>query len=261
MIQRAAVSTLFCVCFFASVAAAHPMRQFGRPSTQSTTPPTLQQILDNLVVSGPPIDAGAPTGTDLWTNSAASMTVQLVVDYTGNQGVRSGLYDPDNVSNPGYVLPNGITPHAVATVTFNADDSIDVSGGMHKTYTGFEGPFGFFIKTFDEKAKGTPDENAQFYYTQDALNPGGSPRALVFQGDGTTVIQLPGLRSGVFLPSQFLIAWETGLGGANDGQFNDYLILVSNVLPGQVPEPSFVLLLGISSLALLCGRRARSALK
>ena len=82
---------------------------------------------------------------------------------------------------------------------------------------------------------------------------------MVFEGDGETVLKLPGLAPGLFLPGQFLIAWETGLGDANDGKFNDFLVLVSNIVPGTVPEPSFALLLGISSLALVCVRRARSA--
>src|SRR5262249_37716113 len=163
-------------------------------------------------VSGPPIDASAPISSEVFSNSAAAMTVQLVADYTEKgQGVRFGMYDPDNVDNPAFILANGVTPAHVATVTFNADDSIDVSGGMHKTYTGFEGPFGYFVQTFEETGKGasriktTGVDTGDFFYTQDGLNPGGAARAVVFQGNGATSIQLPGLRAGLFLPSQFLL--------------------------------------------------------
>jgi len=278
MIQRAAFSALLCLTLLANPAAAHSMR-FDTPTTPITQPPSLQQILDGLVVSGPAIDASAPLDVQLWTNSTAAITAQLVVDYSP-KSIFFGMYDPDNSGNHAFLLPDGVKPSDVATAVFNDDQSITVHGPISKNYSPFEGPFGFFIKEFDQrtgckcggfgkhgwdkgwgKFKGGDIGPAAFFYTQDPLNPSGEPRAVVFQGNGQTVIKLPGLAPAVFLPSQFLIAWETGLGDANDGKFNDFLVLVSNIVPVTVPEPAFALLLGISSLALVCGRRARRALK
>jgi len=309
MIQRAAASALLCLLLLARGASAHAIK-CDHPSQPTSQPQTLQQILDGLVVSGPGIDASAPLNIELWTNSAGPMTAQVVVDKTSkSQSVSFGMYDPDNVGNHAFLLPSGVTPADVATVVFNADQSITVHGPINASSSPFDGPFGFFVKTSlkggeddqgendddqgenedghhggwnhkwdkwsrtqwawgwdkhkgDEGDEGEGNEGMkQFLYTQDALNPGGLPHAVVFQGDGHTVIQLPGLAPGLFLPSQFLIAWETGLGDANDGQFNDFLVLVSNIVPVTVPEPAFALLLGISSLALVCGRRERRALK
>ena len=277
MIQRAAVAALSCLVLLAHGASAHaiPCDNSAQQPSQSQT---LQQILDGLVVSGPGIDASAPLNIELWTNSTAAVTVQLVVDNTSkSQSVFFGMYDPDNVGNHAFILPDGLKPSDVATVVFNDDQSISVHGPINKSYSPFEGPFGFFVKTFEGKGRhdkgkhkgwdhawawgASKDFAKQFLYTQDALNPNGEPHAVVFQGDGQTMLKLPGLTHAVFLPSQFLIAWETGLGDANDGQFNDYLVLVSNIVPATVPEPAFALLLGISSLALVGGRRARRALK
>ena len=240
---------------FAQIASAHStIRCDGPTATPTSTAPSLQQILDGLVVSGPGINANAPLNVELWQNSSGPMTAQLVVDNTPKlDGSWFGMYDADKTTKA-FLLSN-IIKADIATVTFHDNDSITVQGGpVMGPQFGFEGPFGFFVKTFDPIGI----RDSAFYYTQDALNPEGSPRAVVFQGDGTTVLKLPGLAAGLFLPSQFLIAWETGLGDANDGQFNDLLVLVSNIVPVSVPEPSFALLLGISALAVVCGRRARS---
>jgi len=259
MIQRAAVSVVLGLVLFAQVASAHSTLKCDGPSTPTGPAPSLQQILDGLVVAGPAIDANAPIDVELWQNSAGPMTVQLVADYTGKwQGVIPGMYDPDTLKKAFFHIP---TPSDVATVMFNDNGSITVHGGWkpNKVF-GFEGPFGFFVKTFDSKHHGKhhgKHGDSNIFFTQPALN-GDEARAKVFQGDGVTVLKLPGLAPGVFLPSQFLIAWETGLGDANDGQFNDFLFLVSNVVAVTAPEPAFAFLLGISALAVVCGRRARS---
>lgn len=288
MFQRATVSALLCLVLVARGASAHAIH-CDDPTTPPSQPQTLQQILDGLVVSGPGIDASAPLNIELWSNSAGPLTAQVVLDNTSkSQSISFGMYDPDNPGNHAFLLPNGVTPADIATVVFNDDQSIKISGPINGTDSPFDGPFGFFVKTstksdhgkhvghdnwnkwrwnqwawgwHKQNGGGGDDGMKQFFYTQDALNPGGEPRAVVFQGDGQTVIKLPGIAPAVFLPSQFLIAWETGSGDANDGLFNDFLVLVSNIVPATVPEPAFALLLGISSLALVRGRRAQRALK
>src|SRR5262245_56239210 len=78
MMQRAGVIALLSFVLFARIAGAHSMHCDGPAQPQSTPTPSLQQILDGLVVSGPGIDAGAPIDTELFLNSAAAMTAQLV---------------------------------------------------------------------------------------------------------------------------------------------------------------------------------------
>jgi hypothetical protein len=75
--------------------------------------------------------------------------------------------------------------------------------------------------------------------------------AKVFEGNNKTILRFPGLAPGLFLTSQFLIAFETN----KDGQFNDLIVSVSGL---AIPEPALGLLLGLS-LAALYVRRARSA--
>src|SRR5262245_65641580 len=108
MIQRAAVSALLCLMLFARGASAHPMHH-ERSLALPVQPPTLQQILDGLVVSGPPIDASAPLDVDLWTNSTAAITAQLVVSNTSDsQGVLLRIYDPGNASNKAFARPHSV---------------------------------------------------------------------------------------------------------------------------------------------------------
>ena len=254
--QRAAISLILGLAFFAQVASAHSTLKCVGPAPVAESAPSLQQILDGLVVSGPPIDANAPIDVELWQNSSGAMTAQLVANYTpDSEGTWFGMYDPDHVNNPAFLISDALTPADVATVSFLDNGSITIQGGPQTgPKLGFEGPFGFFAKNFDPKGIG----DTIYFYTQDALNLGNAPRAVVFQGNGSTTLKLPGLAAGLFLPGQFLIAWETGLGDANDGKFNDFLVLVSNIVPVTVPEPAFALLLGISALAVVCGRRARS---
>lgn len=229
--QRAVISTILGLCLLAQGAAAQ----------------TLQDILNGLVVSGPAIDANAPAPIEAWNRGAGPLNAQLVGDFTPTSDINFGIYDTDSLAQA-LLLSDDFLPDEVVLGIFRDDGSINVRGGLATSPVfGFEGPFGFFVTNESET-----------FYTEVARNSDG-PRAKVFQGNGTTVLKLAGLSPGAFLPSQFLIAWETGIGDANDGEYNDFLVLVSSILPiVPVPEPAFALVLGVSALALVCGRRARS---
>lgn len=251
MIKCAAFSAFVCLALLAGDAGAHPTGTTTVPAPTGPAP-TLQQILDGLVVSGPAIDANAPQNIELWQNASGPMTANFVLDFTPREdGIWFGMYDADHPGNPAFLLSDIITPADAATVTFNDDGSISVTGGLKPKSFGFDGPFGFFAKNF------APDDSrgSVFLFTEAALN-GGTVRAKVFQGNGTTMLKFPGLAPGLFVQSQFLIAFETGLGDENDGGFNDFIVSVSSIVP--IPEPALGWLLGISSLAVLRGRRLRS---
>jgi hypothetical protein len=260
MTKRCIFSAVVCLgVLLAQSAHAHSLRphwNFAKhshkngkccaPDTPSSQP-TLQQILDG-VVSGPAIDANSPSGIELWDNSSGPMTAQIVADYTGKKDrVFFGMYSADDPTNRAFLLADFLRPTDIATVSFLEDGLITIRGGLthRKKEAGFDGPFGFFVKVAPKH------EERVFLFTEADLN-GGNVQAKVFQGDGQTVLDLPCLSPGLFLPSQFLIAFETD----GDNRFDDLLVLVSGVV-AHVPEPGVAWLLGVS-LAALLARRVRS---
>jgi len=229
-----------------------PMPNFFHGSSHShpsgTPTPTLQQILDGLVVSGPAIDANAPSGVDLWDNTSGPMTAQVVVDFTGaKQTLFFGMYAADDPKNRAFLLTDNLKPSDVATVSFLDDGKITISGGIkgRSKADGFDGPFGFFVKIPGH----FKNESPVFLFTEAELN-GGLVKAKVFQGNGETQLKFPGLAPGLFLTNQFLIAFETG----NDNGYNDFIVSVSGIV--AAPEPALCLLVG-ASLAALFARRIR----
>jgi hypothetical protein len=247
MTQRAFIAVFVCLAAVAHFASAAQIS--GRtPVTvqgKGSTTPTLQEILDGLVVSGPAINANASQNIQLWDNTSGPMTAQVVADFTGKQSVKFGIYDPDNSSKGAQLLADKTKPSDIVSVVFNDDQTIGIQGGISgKKGKGFDGPFGFFAKVPTHAKTDLP-----FLFTQSDLN-GGQVFAKVFAGNGQTVLHFPGLRPGLFLPGQFLIAFETN----NDGKFNDLLVSVSGL---AIPEPALGLLLALP-LAALLARRARS---
>lgn len=245
MIQRAFTSAFVCLVAVAQVASAAATSTRAPVTVQGGTTPTLQQILDGLVVSGPAINANTPTPVQLWDNTSGPVSAQIVADFTGKQSVKFGIYDPDQPNKGALLLNDNMKPSDVASIVFNDDQSIGIQGGKDKKGKGFDGPFGFFAKVPTKSKTDLP-----FLFTQSDLN-GGQVFAKVFQGNNQTILRFPGLAPGLFLTSQFLIAFET----SKDGQFNDLIVSVSGL---AIPEPALGLLVGLS-LAALYARRARSA--
>jgi hypothetical protein len=255
MIKRAALLGWLCLVLLplGGRAFAHPMGKNTPPPQPSGPAPTLQQILDGLTVSGPAIDANAPSGAQLFLNSSNPMTATFVADYTSrNDQIWFGMYDADHPGNPAYLLNDIITPADPATVVFLEDGSINIHGtAMNKDGVGgFGGPFGFFVKNFALDGS----RNPVFLYTQASLN-GGELRAKVFQGNDLTELKFPGLAPGLFQHSQYLIAFETGLDGEDDGGYNDFIVSVSGIV--AVPEPALGALTALTLFGLAARRRAR----
>jgi len=223
------------------------------PNHHPADAPPLQEILDDLVVSGPPIDANAPSGFESFEPTSSSMLVQLVFSAPDKgQKLSFGIYDIDDPNDRVSLFR---TTHfdidTTVTVSFLADGKVRVDDGHHsRTYGDIDGPFGFFVKVKERH------EDPVYLFTEAELN-GDEARAKVFQGNDQTRIELPGLRPGLFLDSQFLIAWETGLGCKNDGDFNDLIVSVSAITP--LPEPRALVLFGLAVGALARLRRVRGS--
>src|SRR5882672_9916627 len=145
MIRRL-LPALICFTLLAHGAAAHLI---SKPpcATPNPSSPTLQQILDGLVVSGPAIDAGAAQSIALWDNASGPMSANVVVNYTGSDAIRFGMYPDGDSGNHAFLLSGNMSPADVVSVSFGDDGSITISGGQHKPgASGFDGPFGFFVK-------------------------------------------------------------------------------------------------------------------
>jgi hypothetical protein len=247
MIKRV-LPALVCLVLFAQTAGAHLITKPAR-CPKPPAAPSLQQILDGLVVSGPAIDAGAPANIDLWDNASGPMSANVVVDYTGrSDALWFGMYPADDSGNHAFLLSDSMSPDDVASVSFSDDGSITIRGGLtpKAKASGFDGPFGFFAKVASAHS-----DSPVYLFTEADLN-GGEVRVKVFAGNGTTTLKFPGQSPGLFLTNQYLLAFETG----NDGGFNDFIVSVSNIV--AVPEPAIAWLLGFSALAVLSGRRVRN---
>jgi PEP-CTERM motif len=241
---------LLVVCLASSSTA------FGSPIGTSNGPvdpiekPSLQEILDDLVVSGPPIDANDPSFAELFTAGDEPVVTQLVFNFLNPGNLFAfGIYDGNDPGNLLWLFPESVSPSHLVTVSFSSDGSVAIDNAwVADTGTGFDGPFGFFIK------RRNPGETPVYFFSEADLN-GGTDRLKVFQGDGSQTLQFPGLDPELFLPDQFLLAWEAGIGDQNDGGFDDLIVSVKAIT--AVPEPAALLLLGISVGALARMRKAR----
>ena len=128
-----------------------------------------------------------------------------------------------------------------------ANGDIKVNGTS--VASGFGSSFGFYLGIYGSKGEyGPGDGNSTtldyVVYSEDDLNPNGDAHALVYQGDDSTVLQLPGYMPGIFTDDEYIVAFEDWLYEyGSDKDFSDMVVMVESVQP--VPEPATALLMGI----------------
>jgi hypothetical protein len=240
---RTFVLTAFCVGLLAGPAFAMSKNCDGAGGEPTPTPSeqNLQDILDDLVVAGPPIDASTPSPIELFDAGSTGITA---ADASSDAvALYFGIYPEGDAQNLALLLSSGLPTDYVATVSFTDEGSIVYGFPQDRvSRSGFDGPFGFFVKIVN-------DDSPVFIFTEAALN--GGVRALAYQGNGQTTIQLPGLQAGIFRPDQFILAFDAD----GDGVFGDMVVAIAGI-DVPVPEPASALLIAASLLALVRLRRS-----
>jgi len=213
------------------------------PLGDNGTEDTLQEIFDDLTVSGPGIDAvDDQTPYALFTSTASGASIAtFVIEVTaGAASQEFGIYDAHDNLNKVVLFDGGDTAGDQVAVSFLSDGSIRVNfidAGIDFA----SNTFGFFL-----------DSGVNSFYSEDSLN-GGDARALIYQGDGETTLQIDPFAAGTFSPNEWIIAFEDG----GDNDFQDAVVLVESIEP--VPEPGTLALCGAAVLGFAWFRRRKRA--
>jgi hypothetical protein len=224
----------------ASVINTRPVSPLGDGDDDSN----LQKVFDLITPTDSPTSIDAvqdQTPYAVFTNSASGGSVAtFIIELAGGAGQqKSGIYDYWDPDNRAEIFSGSDTAGSQKIVTFT--DTGEIKVNFVTVASGFTGLFGFYLETF-----------GSVYFTQDSLN-SGTARALVYQGDDTTLLKLPGLNEGTFSENEFIFAWEDG----GDGDYQDMVYLVESITPvtSVVPEPATVALLGLGALTMTVRRR------
>ena len=167
-----------------------------------------------------------------------------------------GLYQYENPGVKATVFTGADNQGAKATIEFFDSGDVSVTVGLNTiTYPHFGNAFGFYLITGGNNT----------FYSEDNLNPGGNPQALIFQGDNSTTVQLPGNPSTtLFSSDDWIIAWEdlvydtSGQYKTSDNDFQDMVLMVQSIAP--VPECTTIIIwttFGVLGVAVGYWRRKR----
>ena len=253
-VAAAAATVLGSVMGFAGEAFAQNVRPVSPlPVGDDGLGTDLQTLFDSITLAGKVDAVNDQISAACFTNTAiASSTSTFIFEIAGLAPKnKAGLYkcgDPstkallyDGFNDPGdravidFFFPSGDL--AVSTRGFAPDYA---GPTIDRYYEGFGNMFGFYLETGD----------GNIFYSDDSLNPGGNPQALIYQGkDDGTILQLPGRAPGDFTDNEFIVAWEDKPYASSDQDFNDLVFGIESIKPKPVPEPGAIVgLLAIGSL-------------
>ena len=189
----------------------------------------LQEVFDSITVSGGIDAVTQQTPFAVFSSGASGGSVAtMIIELAANAGANTfGLYDVGDPTNKAQVFAGAQGQGAQAVIGFMANGDIRVNGVV--VASGFGSAFGFYL--------GVPNTA---FYSQDALNPGNKAQALIYQGDGSTKLQIPGYAPGIFTVDEYIIAFEEVAFAQSDKDFQDMVVIVESIRP--VPVPGAVLL-------------------
>lgn len=143
-----------------------------------------------------------------------------------------GIYDAGNPDRYVVFFSAGVSSGDQIFVSIKLDGSVFLNN--QDTGVDFNGnKFGFFLSTGE-----------QTWYSQAGRN-NDEHHLLAYQGNNRDVLQIGDNAAGLFVPNEFLLAWEA----APLGEFNDYadfVVIVESVV--GVPEPGTLALLSLGLL-------------
>ena len=194
---------------------------------------TLQEVFDSITVSGGVDAIVNQTPYAVFSSGASGGSVAtMIIELASNPGTNTfGLYDVGDPTNLAEVFSGGQGQGAQALIAFMANGDIRVNGTV--VASSFGSSFGFYL--------GVPEAT---FYSQDTLNPGGNAQALIYRGDGSTVLQIPGYAPGTFGVDEYIIAFEEVVFADSDKDFQDMVVMVESIRPVPVPGAALLGLLG-----------------
>lgn len=195
----------------------------------ATVSGTSLQNLFNTTISPGTIDVNADQDpTEVWTNNAGTPNATILLELANNANLNSfGIYK-QNDKNLRAQLFSGLNSTGITgrvTISFFDDSSILVTPlvGSSVLINNFGNNFGYYL-----------DGPGGLFFSQDNLN-GGAEQMLAYQGKNNLTLDPPFFAAGSFDENDYILAWEDKPFALADRDYNDFVVLVSDVKP--VPEP------------------------